>query len=345
MRQSIFLTLALLIMALPLTTHASSMSESLARMDAIIKEMQTLRAEFASIAGAPIAVATPPAGAVLGAQSKTFFTQSLETGVTNSDIKKIQKLLATDKEIYPYGVSSGFFGPKTGEGIKNFQARFGLDPVGAVGPATKSLFELFFSAYPDDIYPSDVLKKKPTVVASVPPAVVQQKPPTETPSTPVSTNPLKSINAVYGGGEATVKVVYADGTKVSYVIAGDTKIAIIDALALKLNQKKASILSVIEFSSSSKKADTGTDDKSLAKSAIKKAQKAIDGVQNDIDDADSGVDTGSAESALHKAENLLSDAQDALDNEEYTDATDLANKARDKANSAASKLSDAIDNA
>ena len=98
--------------------YASDMSASLARMDAIIKEMQSLRAEFASLSTAVNVSTVVPKGEVLGAQSTSFFTQKLELGETNSDIKKMQKLLATDKSIYPYGVSSGMFGPKTTEGIK-----------------------------------------------------------------------------------------------------------------------------------------------------------------------------------------------------------------------------------
>ena len=255
MRYRLFPILFLLISVFPATTHASNMTNSLARMDAIITEMQSLRAEFASLAIATSAVSSPT-GAVLGAQSTSFFTKSLKEGETNSDIKKIQKLLATDKEIYPYGVSSGMFGPKTGEGIKNFQTRFNLKPTGAVGPATKALLELFIAAYPDDIYPNDVLKKKPTVVKIVPAIPVTPNIPDvqsgeqNTSAQTASTNTLKSITALFDGSEANVKVSFVDGSKKIYLIEGKSKIAIIDALAMKLNQKKATILGTIEFVSS-----------------------------------------------------------------------------------------------
>jgi hypothetical protein len=188
---------------------------------------------------------------------------SLEQGETNNDIKKIQKLLATDPLIYPYGVSSGFFGPKTEEGIKNFQTRFGLNAVGVVGPATRDLLELFFLAYPDDIYPEGVLKKKPTVLGasiSIPSAPVTA--PVASPVTTVqSGKALKSITAKYDGDEAEVSVHYTDGTKERHTLEGSSKMQIIDALAAKLSQKKAAVLSTIEFVSKSNDEDEDDEDK------------------------------------------------------------------------------------
>jgi peptidoglycan hydrolase-like protein with peptidoglycan-binding domain len=264
MRYSVILLLALVLSAAP-NAQAASVTESLARMDAIIKEMQTLRNEFArlSTAAEVPSVPKPQSGTVLGAQSKSFFTQSLDAGETNSDIKKIQKLLATDPEIYPYGVTSGFFGPKTEEGIKNFQTRFSLDPVGVVGPATKDLFELFFSAYPDDIYPQDVLKKKPSVPAVRETAVPVSQPlppaPTVTDTTP-STVAVKEMVAKYDGESADVQIVYAGGKKEKISVDGSSKLKIIDAVALATGLKKATVLGVIEFVSATNRDDEDDED-------------------------------------------------------------------------------------
>lgn len=229
--------------------YAADMSASLARMDAIIKEMQSLRAEFALLSTTVVSPSVQPSGAVLGTQSsKPMLTQKLELGETNSDIKKIQKLLATDKEMYPYGVTSGMFGPKTEEGIKNFQTRFGLKSVGAVGPATKSLLELFFAAYPDDIYPADVLKKKPTV--TVPAVVAIPSVSVVTPTSPISTgsNQAVSIGATKdSGGEAKVRIKYQDGTNKLIIVAGKTNTDIIDSIASRTGISKANILSIITF--------------------------------------------------------------------------------------------------
>ena len=240
--------------------YASDMSVSLARMDAIIKEMQSLRAEFASLSSAATVPAVTQKGNVLGAQATAFFTQKLELGETNSDIKKIQKLLATDKEIYPYGVSSGMFGPKTTEGIKNFQTRFGIKPLGIVGPSTKALLEVFIAAYPDDIYPADVLKKKPTVVhtsVAQPETVTTVQPAAPliipTPSVSSLINPPVSIVATKdAGGEAKVRIKYQDGTNKLIIVTGTSNTEIVDSIKLRTGLSSAQILGVITFDAEKK---------------------------------------------------------------------------------------------
>ncbi len=256
MRSKIALFIILSALSFSPVAHAQDASAVISRMDTIIKQMEALKTEFAEL----VASIGKPSGAVLGSQSssKSVFTMSLDQGQTNDDIKKIQKLLATDPEIYPYGVASGFFGPKTEEAIRNFQTRFGLDPVGVVGPATKALLELFMNAYPDGSYPSDVLKKKPQVAgasASVP-----------MPSTPVipsvssNTNSIDEITAKYDGDEARIKVYYSNDETETHLIEEDSKIKVVDALAAKLGKTRAQILSVIEFTSSNDDDEDEDDD-------------------------------------------------------------------------------------
>jgi len=246
--QSLIITLlAIVFLSSGTPAHAiADVSAVVSRMDVIIKQMEALKTEFAALVSS---LNSTPAPTVLGSSqsSKPVFTMSLQNGQTNDDIKRIQKLLATDKEVYPYGVASGFYGPRTEEGIKNFQSRFGLDPVGVVGPATKSLLELFMNAYPNGDYPADVLKKKPQVqnaATSVPPASV--------PTVPVvNVAGIKSISANYDGEEAHVKVFFNDDTSRSFVAEGDTKISIVDVVASRLGSTRTDILKVIEFSSRS----------------------------------------------------------------------------------------------
>jgi hypothetical protein len=91
MRYVLFLVVAVLVSFVP-QAQAADLSASLARMDAIIKEMQTLRTEFAKISeSVPVStVALVPAPAVLGAQSQSFFTQSLAVGETKVILKKFK---------------------------------------------------------------------------------------------------------------------------------------------------------------------------------------------------------------------------------------------------------------
>jgi peptidoglycan hydrolase-like protein with peptidoglycan-binding domain len=70
--------------------------------------------------------------------------KTLKEGSSGDDVKALQALLAADSSIYPEGIVSGVFGRLTGEAVKRFQKKHGLDPVGNVGPRTmKLLNELF----------------------------------------------------------------------------------------------------------------------------------------------------------------------------------------------------------
>lgn len=261
---------ALFLMAVPHGAQAYDTATAVARMDAIIKEMQALRVEFETLSAAVPAAPSVPAGAVLGSSAETYFTMSLEPGETNADIKKIQQLLATDPEIYPYGVTSGFFGPKTEEGIKNFQARFGLKQVGVVGPATRALLELFITTYPDGNYPKGVLEKKPQVLGastSVPAPVTTPTPApvvTTTPGVPTGlskVNPLLGASAIVDDGEAEVKLRYRDGTDKTIVVSGDTDTQLISAISdrIKISKEDVDAVFISKEGNSSDNSDGDID--------------------------------------------------------------------------------------
>ncbi len=222
MLKQIFLSLLAVVVIgftpFPASAQTPDLSDALARMNSIISEMEKLRAEFTALTSSVSQTSNTPTPTVLGIQTSSVFTESLEYGETNNDIKKIQQLLATDPEIYPYGVASGFFGPKTEEAINNLQVRNGWDPVGIVGPATKVLLEGYFKAYPDGNYPDGVLDSKPPVTAT---------PQVQGASTDVSAqlaealqslaevqsaqgssgnNPAKEINVEFDSGEALIEI-------------------------------------------------------------------------------------------------------------------------------------------
>ena len=71
-------------------------------------------------------------------------TKSLKLGSQNSEVKALQQALATDKTIYPEGKATGYYGPATRNAIIRFQKKYGLEPVGYVGPLTrKKLNEIY----------------------------------------------------------------------------------------------------------------------------------------------------------------------------------------------------------
>ncbi len=306
--------------SVPTAQAANEASAVVSRMDVIIKQMEALKAEFATLVSS---VGATPSGAVLGSQtsSKPVFTLSLEPGETNDDIKKIQKLLATDPEVYPYGVASGFFGPKTEEGIKNFQTRFGLDPVGVVGPATKALLELFFNAYPDGSYPADVLKKKPQVLGA---STSVPQTPVSTPTPTTNSSDIEEITAKYDGDEARVKVYYEDDESESFVVEGDTKIEVVDVVAVKLGKTRAQILSVIEFTDSKSDDDDEDEDDDFNVDVEVDDDEVTVSFEYDGDDYEVEVDSTDEDDVLEEvADELDEDDVDDLD-EDLADAIEEA---------------------
>ena len=71
-------------------------------------------------------------------------TKSLKLGSQNSEVKSLQQALAQDKTLYPEGLATGYYGPATRRAIIRFQKKYGIEPVGFIGPLTrKKLNEIY----------------------------------------------------------------------------------------------------------------------------------------------------------------------------------------------------------
>lgn len=62
----------------------------------------------------------------------------LDFGETNTDVTNLQTFFKDNSAIYPEGIVSGYFGSLTRSSVQRFQAQYGLDQVGRVGPMTQS---------------------------------------------------------------------------------------------------------------------------------------------------------------------------------------------------------------
>lgn len=62
------------------------------------------------------------------------FAIGLRRGSNHTDVMRLQKLLATDKTVYPEGDATGYFGPATERAIQRFQKKYGIVSSGT--PAT-----------------------------------------------------------------------------------------------------------------------------------------------------------------------------------------------------------------
>ena len=71
-------------------------------------------------------------------QALRLEARQLREGLSGEDVKLLQETLATDPSIYPQGLITGFFGPLTKAAVLKFQAKFGIDQIGEVGPQTRA---------------------------------------------------------------------------------------------------------------------------------------------------------------------------------------------------------------
>ncbi|MDO8435761.1 MAG: peptidoglycan-binding protein [bacterium] len=62
--------------------------------------------------------------------------RNLRMGMSGDDIKSLQELLATDSDVYPEKLITGYFGKMTERAIKKLQRKLCLEEVGSVGPKT-----------------------------------------------------------------------------------------------------------------------------------------------------------------------------------------------------------------
>lgn len=62
----------------------------------------------------------------------------LERGMRGTDVRKLQKILATDPAIYPEGLVTGYFGKLTQRAVERFQERNDLPRLGKLGPETRA---------------------------------------------------------------------------------------------------------------------------------------------------------------------------------------------------------------
>jgi len=62
----------------------------------------------------------------------------LSVGSTGAQVSELQQFLASNPRIYPAGTVSGFYGTLTQNAVEQFQATYGIDQVGNVGPVTQA---------------------------------------------------------------------------------------------------------------------------------------------------------------------------------------------------------------
>jgi peptidoglycan hydrolase-like protein with peptidoglycan-binding domain len=62
----------------------------------------------------------------------------LSVGSSGSQVTQLQQFLATNSQIYPAGIVSGYYGALTQAAVTQFQVAYGIAQVGQVGPVTEA---------------------------------------------------------------------------------------------------------------------------------------------------------------------------------------------------------------
>lgn len=83
-----------------------------------------------------LASSSPSSGSVLGANTVNF-TSTLKLGSKGTEVTALQNILIDQG--YLSGEATGHFGSATKAALQKYQSAHGLDPLGIVGPATRTL--------------------------------------------------------------------------------------------------------------------------------------------------------------------------------------------------------------
>jgi peptidoglycan hydrolase-like protein with peptidoglycan-binding domain len=142
------------------------------------------RAKLQEVFGAAVPAPTPSVPArsasqtsptsVTGGGSALIFVKDLALGNRNDDVRRLQELLSTIKEIYPEGTVNGNFGPATQRAIRRFQAKYRITQNGRVGPLTRAKLR--------DVF--EIIRQAPAALSVPAPTLT---PPAPVPPTPAAT--------------------------------------------------------------------------------------------------------------------------------------------------------------
>jgi peptidoglycan hydrolase-like protein with peptidoglycan-binding domain len=94
------------------------------------------------LGGAQVFAQTATVTSTSSAQVSAYLAQlqilrQLRQGMSGDDVKALQTILASQPDVYPQGLVTGFYGPMTAKAVAKYQEKFGLEPVGSVGPKTR----------------------------------------------------------------------------------------------------------------------------------------------------------------------------------------------------------------
>lgn len=124
------------------TTSQISLAETL---QALMQQVEVLQKRLAELRGEVREV-------------QEEIRSTLRIGMENEDVEKLQELLASDPEIYPEGLRTGYFGNLTRGALLRFQARHEIEQTGEVDDATRELLNEYFAERNGGTVPPGLLR-------------------------------------------------------------------------------------------------------------------------------------------------------------------------------------------
>ncbi len=119
----IAIALALTTLAWVAPIQSATVEELQSQINALLQQIAQLQAQLAAQGGTTVT---------------GCFTKTLQKGMSDPEVTTLQTVLKSDSSIYPEGLVTGYFGSLTEAAVKKFQAKYGIDQVGIVGPVTRA---------------------------------------------------------------------------------------------------------------------------------------------------------------------------------------------------------------
>lgn len=114
-------------------------------MKTILTQMPVWRTGLITFLVVAFSVLVIMAGTSVSAANFIPLTSQANLGETSANVTNLQLFLAANASIYPEGKVTGYFGPLTAAAVRRFQAQYGLDQVGRVGPLTLAKINILIS--------------------------------------------------------------------------------------------------------------------------------------------------------------------------------------------------------
>lgn len=105
------------------------------RMQHSVEISRSIRSYVGMIAMVALFVTTLGLGTHVYAYN--LIGSQLDLGEKNADVSSLQGFFSDNSSIYPEGLVTGYFGGLTKAAVMRFQALYGFDQVGRVGPMTR----------------------------------------------------------------------------------------------------------------------------------------------------------------------------------------------------------------